>query len=112
VPLVEMFNQLHERAGTLLHLDLNNLLVTERWLGESPEAFLDRLTADIAWVHVAGHENVPLPIDDHSGMPTAACMDLLARVASSAPVILEWDRERPPLQKLLPAISAEQVRRA
>jgi uncharacterized protein (UPF0276 family) len=30
VPLVEMFNQLHERAGTLLHLDLNNLLVTER----------------------------------------------------------------------------------
>lgn len=111
LPLVEMFNQLNERAGTLLHLDLNNLLVTERWLGESPEAFLDALTTDIAWIHVAGHDNVPLPIDDHSGMPTAACMDLLARVAPSVPVILEWDRERPALQKLLPAISAEQVHR-
>jgi len=109
IPFVEMFNQLYERCGAPVHLDLNNLLVSERWLGESPEAFLDPLTADIAWVHVAGHDDVPLPIDDHSRMPTAACMELLARVAPTVPVILEWDRERPPLQKLLPAISAEQV---
>ena len=109
IPLVEMFNQLHERCGARVHLDLNNLLVSERWLGETPGAFLDPLTADIAWVHVAGHDDVPLPIDDHSRMPTAACMALLAGVAPTVPVILEWDRERPPLQKLLPAISAEQV---
>jgi hypothetical protein len=112
IPLVEMFNQLHQRCGTALHLDLNNLLVSERWLGEPPGAFLDALTADIAWLHVAGHDEVPLPVDDHSRMPTAACMELLARVAPSVPVILEWDRERPPLQKLLPAISAAEVQRA
>ena len=46
IPLVEMFNQLHECCGTLLHLDLNNLLVSERWLGETPETFLEPLTAE------------------------------------------------------------------
>jgi uncharacterized protein (UPF0276 family) len=90
---------------------LNNLLVSERWLGEPPGAFLDALTADIAWMHVAGHDDVALPVDDHSRMPTAACMDLLAQLAPSVPVILEWDRERPTLRKLLPAISAEPVQR-
>jgi uncharacterized protein (UPF0276 family) len=111
IPLVEMFNELHQRCGTALHLDLNNLLVSERWLGETPAAFLDALTADIAWMHVAGHDDVALPVDDHSRMPTAACMDLLTQLAPSVPVILEWDRERPTLRKLLPAISAEPVQR-
>jgi uncharacterized protein (UPF0276 family) len=109
IPPAEMFNELHRQCGTAIHLDLNNLLVSERWLGETPGEFLDSLTADIAWVHVAGHDDVPLPVDDHSCMPSAACMDLLAEVAPSVPVILEWDRERPPLRELLPAISAEQV---
>lgn len=111
IPPGEMFNQLHQRCGAPIHLDLNNLLVTERWLGDAPEAFLDALTADIAWIHVAGHDDVPLPVDDHSCMPNTACMKLLARVAPSVPVILEWDRHRPALRELLPAICTEQVQR-
>ena len=109
VPLVEMFNALHRQHGTPIHLDLNNLIVNERWLGEAPDAFLDALTADVAWVHVAGHQDVPMPIDDHSAMPSAHCMRLLSRVDDDLPVILEWDRERPTLHSLLPAISATEA---
>ena len=109
VPLVEMFNQLHRRCGTAIHLDLNNLLVSERWLGEIPSDFLDELTADIAWVHVAGHADVPLPVDDHSCFPTAACLKLIDRIDPSAPVILEWDRERPRFHELLPAMTPAEV---
>lgn len=99
--LAEMFNALHQRHGVRIHLDLNNLLVTERWLGEPPDEFLDALTAEIAWIHVAGHGDVPQPIDDHSALPSAQCMALLQRVDSRAPVILEWDRERPSFESLM-----------
>ena len=109
IPLAEMFNQLHRRTGALLHLDLNNLLVTERWLGETAADFFDALTAGVAFVHVAGHEEASLPLDDHSRMPSTDCMSLLARVDPSAPVILEWDRERPPFPELLTAVSAAEV---
>ena len=112
LPLAEMFNQLHLRCGAMIHLDLNNLLVTERWLGESPDHFLNTLVADVACVHVAGHEQQALPLDDHSRMPSAACMELLARVMPSAPVILEWDRQRPPFPELLTAISAVEAHHA
>jgi len=106
IPLVEMFNELHRQCGTAIHLDLNNLIVNERWLGDAPSTFLGALTADVAWVHVAGHQDVPLPVDDHSRMPSAACMRLLTQVDAAVPVILEWDRKRPPLHELLPAISS------
>jgi hypothetical protein len=109
IPPAEMFNELHQRCGTAIHLDLNNLLVTERWLDEPPHQFLDALTADIACIHVAGHADVALPVDDHCGMPSAACMNLLRQLEPRAPVILEWDRERPLLRDLLPAIGTEQV---
>lgn len=109
IPAVEMFNRLHERCGTAIHLDLNNLLVTERWIGEPPGDFLGGLRADLAWIHVAGHADVPLPVDDHSCMPSAACMKLLDELPPNVPVILEWDRERPRLSELLPAISERQA---
>ena len=109
IPLVEMFNALHLHCGSLLHLDLNNLIVNERWLGEAPGEFLDGLTADVAWVHLAGHEDVPTPVDDHSAMPSAECLRLLERVQAKVPVILEWDRERPPFDELVPAIHAAEA---
>jgi uncharacterized protein (UPF0276 family) len=112
IPLAEIFNALHQRCGTSIHLDLNNLLVNERWLGESPSAFLDTLSADVAWVHVAGHQDVPMPIDDHSAMPSAQCMKLLSYVDSDTPVILEWDRERPTFDTLLPTLIATEPARA
>lgn len=109
VPAAEMFNALHRRCGTGIHLDLNNLLVTERWLDEPPDQFLAALTADIGWIHVAGHADVALPVDDHCGMPSVACMNLLRQIEPRAPVILEWDRERPSFGELLPAIHTAQV---
>lgn len=109
IPPAEMFNQLHQRCGTAIHLDFNNLLVSERWLGESPAAFLDALTAEVAWGHVAGQEDVPLPVDDHSRRPSAACMELLEYAAPTAPVILEWDRHRPSLEELLPVIAPKEA---
>jgi uncharacterized protein (UPF0276 family) len=111
VPLAEFFNILHERCGTGIHLDLNNLIINERWLGESPDAFLRALEAEITCVHVAGHQDVPLPVDDHSSMPSSACMKLLEGVAPEVPVVLEWDRERPSLGDLLPAIAQEEADR-
>jgi len=107
--LVDMFNALHRQCGTMIHLDLNNLIVNERWLGEPPGSFLNRLTAEIAWTHVAGHENVPMPIDDHSAMPTEQCMQLLSSVGGDAPVILEWDRDRPAFEDLLPRLATKET---
>lgn len=104
MPLVEMFNELYQRCGAPIHLDLNNLLVNERWLGEKPEAFLDALTAEVGWAHVAGHQNVEMPIDDHSAMPSAQCMRLVSYLRDDTAVILEWDRERPALRSLLPVL--------
>jgi uncharacterized protein (UPF0276 family) len=103
--LVDMFNGLAASCASAIHLDLNNLLVNERWLGEAPEAFLDRLDADIAWIHVAGHQDVEKPIDDHSAMPSRACLRLLDSVPTEAPVILEWDRERPSFDALVPRLT-------
>ena len=105
IPTVEMSNALADRCGTAIHLDLNNLIVNERWLGESPDLFLDSLQAPIAWVHLAGHQEVPMPIDDHSRLPGPDCMGLLRRVGPGVPAIVEWDRERPPLHELLHALS-------
>jgi hypothetical protein len=110
IPLVEMFNDLHRRCGAMVHLDVNNLLVSERWLGESPAAFLDSLAAKVAWVHVAGQQDVPLPVDEHSREPSAACMALLRLVDADVPVILEWDRDRPSLQELLQFVEPEEAR--
>lgn len=112
IPLVEMFNALHRGCGTRIHLDLNNLLVTERWLRETPASFLDALTADVAWIHVAGHEDVPLPVDDHSHLPSLACLAMLDRVPRAAPLIFEWDRGRPSFDDLLPDLFSERMQRA
>ena len=112
IPLAEMFNALHSRCGSAIHLDLNNLIVNERWLGETPDSFLDALTADVAWIHVAGHQDVPMPIDDHSAMPSERCLGLLGRVTAEAPVILEWDRERPTFDILLTELSTTEVEHA
>lgn len=109
IPLAEMFNALHEACGTAIHLDLNNLLINERWLGETPAAFLDSLTAEVAWVHVAGHQDVPMPIDDHSRMPSSDCMALLEKLCARPPVVLEWDRERPNLGELLPILAVREA---
>jgi uncharacterized protein (UPF0276 family) len=107
--LVDMFHGLASSCGSAIHLDLNNLLVNERWLGETPEVFLDRLEAQVAWIHVAGHQAVEKPIDDHGAMPSKACLRLLHSVADNAPVILEWDRERPSYDGLMSAMSAQEA---
>ena len=105
----EMFNALHRACGMKIHLDLNNLVVNERWLGESPESFLYSLEAEVAWVHVAGHQDVPKPVDDHSAMPSARCMRLLEGLKTDAPVILEWDRERPDYAALVAKLQTEEA---
>lgn len=112
IPHPEMFNELHRQTGAGIHLDLNNLLVTDRWLGETPDEFLVALTAEVAWVHVAGHTDVPLPLDDHSQLPSPDCLALLDRVPSGVPVIFEWDRDRPPLDDLLPNLFSASMQRA
>ena len=109
IPSAQMFNQLHQRCGTLIHLDLNNLLVTEKWLDESPGEFLDALTSDIAWVHVANHTEATQPVDDHCGVPSEACLSLLDRITPQVPVILEWDRDRPAFDDLVDSVSMKQA---
>jgi uncharacterized protein (UPF0276 family) len=110
--LADMFNVIAAACGAAIHLDLNNLLINERWLGEGPGAFLDALEADIAWVHVAGHQDVAKPIDDHSAMPSKPCLALLDRVHTDAPVILEWDRDRPTFDALVPALTSAEASHA
>jgi len=70
---------------------------------------LETLTAEIPWsrvaqIHVAGcADQGGWLLDTHEGTPKPPVMDLLAlcaRERPSAPVLLEWDQNLPPLSEL------------
>lgn len=105
------FAELLRRTGAGLLLDLNNLHVAARNLGERPAAALARFPlARIELVHLAGHEAEAEPdggavlIDSHAGPVSRPVLDLLAAVLAARgplPVLLEWDNDLPAWPVLL-----------
>lgn len=112
IPEVEFLSELVRRTGCGLLLDLNNIVVSAHNLGFDAAAYLDAVPADaVGEIHVAGHAvdtrgGLALKIDDHGSAPGAEVEALLARFVERAgprPVLLEWDKDVPPLSGLVAA---------
>lgn len=103
------------RSGCGVLLDVNNVVVSARNLGEAPAARLEQIlaavpAAAIQEIHLAGHsvheteDGTPVRIDDH-GSPVsdevlALYRGVIARLGPR-PTLIEWDTRIPPFATLL-----------
>jgi uncharacterized protein (UPF0276 family) len=106
---VEFLTALVARTGCGLLVDVNNVFVSARNLGYSPDAYLDALPADaIGEIHLAGHGidegGSGLLIDTH-GAPVAepvwALYRRLIRRVGPRPTLIERDDDIPTFATLM-----------
>ncbi|MDC8784462.1 DUF692 domain-containing protein [Roseateles koreensis] len=109
----EFFNQLTQRSGCRVLLDVNNLVVNARNTGVSAAeavdvacAWIDALNPRcVAEIHLAGHTALPdIVIDDHGSRVSAAVWQVYAhalRHCGPQPSLIEWDTDLPVLDVLL-----------
>jgi uncharacterized protein (UPF0276 family) len=111
----EFLGELVRRTGCGLLLDVNNLYVTARNLGEDPRTELAAMLAAvpahaIGEIHLAGHavrrldDGAEVRIDDHGspvGAPVWALFAELVATIGPRPTLIEWDTDIPPLGRLL-----------
>ncbi|GAA6152719.1 DUF692 domain-containing protein [Pseudoteredinibacter isoporae] len=104
---------LAELSGCGILLDVNNLYVNGLNLSNDPEAAKDyalqqmaELNAEQVWqIHIAGHQRTSWGAIDHHG--AALHEDVLTllfeatRLYGRKPVLLEWDHNIPPLERVL-----------
>lgn len=114
----DFLNDLAQRTGCGLLLDINNVFVSARNTGFDPEDYLARIDArHVSQIHLAGHatnefEGVEIRIDDHGSPVCDDVMALFARFIArggSRPALLEWDTAPPAFETL--AAEAEKARR-
>jgi uncharacterized protein (UPF0276 family) len=95
-----------DRSGCALLLDVNNVYVSSRNLGQDARAFIKGLPpAAVREIHLAGHSNNgSVLIDDHGSRVCDEVWDLyaytLARIGAR-PTLIEWDTDIPPLATLV-----------
>ncbi len=109
----EFFNELTERSGCGLLLDVNNLVVNARNSGASEQEaaaqacrWIDALRPGcVGEIHLAGHAVLPdIVIDDHGSRVCAAVWQVYAHAVErfgAVPSLIEWDTDVPPLEVLL-----------
>jgi uncharacterized protein (UPF0276 family) len=95
-----------EEGDLQLLLDLNNLHVSAKNLGFDAETALLALPLErVAYVHLAGHEDLGTHLLDTHSRPVAPDVWALHRLLCSrvgpVPTLIEWDTDIPPLPKLL-----------
>ena len=105
---VDFVNEVLDRSGCRLMLDVNNVYVNARNHGFDARAFLDRLPLErVVQMHVAGHLARPgRPIIDTHGEPICddvyALLDhVLRRMGRAVPILLERDGNFPAVDELL-----------
>ena len=106
----DFLNEVAERSGCGLLLDLNNVYLSARNCGIDPERYVEALAGDrIGEIHVAGFEadeilGEALLIDTHAAPVSEAVWELLdftlARLGPK-PVLLERDGKLPPFEALM-----------
>ncbi len=119
----EFFNQLAQRTGCWLLLDVNNLVVNA--LNDkaadpvaAANAFVDAIDArHVGQIHLAGYcETETLVIDDHGSRVHAPVWQVYAHTIKSIgakPTLIEWDTALPDFEVLLgEAHEADRVARA
>jgi uncharacterized protein (UPF0276 family) len=108
----DFLTELIERTDTLLLLDVANLYTNARNRGQDPRAQLDRLPLDrVGYVHVAGgSEHDGRYHDTHTDPVPDAVLGLLGelvdRLPSAPPVMLERDGRYPPAAELAAELDA------
>lgn len=118
-PEPEFFNQLTQRSGCQVLLDVNNLVVNALNRAEpdpvaSACAWIDALAPQsVGEIHLAGYDDRgPLVIDDHGSRvhpPVWAVYRHAVARLGPVPTLIEWDTHLPPWDTLLD--EAAQARR-
>jgi uncharacterized protein len=117
----EFFNQLTQRTGCGLLLDLNNLVVnalneglSEGAAAAAACAWVDRISPDsVGQIHLAGyHDAGDIVIDDHGSRVHAPVWQVYThalRVLGPRPSLVEWDTDLPELSVLLQEAAAAEA---
>ena len=112
VPYAEMeetdfINEVIQKSGAKLLLDVNNVFVNSHNHKFNPKEFLDKINYDnIAYMHIAGHMEVSdaLFIDTHGEEVKDEVWNLLTYVKNAGvdkPVLLERDNDVPNYESML-----------
>ncbi len=110
IPEWEFINEINQRTGAGLLIDVNNIFVSAFNLGFDPLHYLQAITAEqVAEIHLAGHTEKVFPdgtllIDDHASPVCDAVWDLYVQALylfGIKPTLIEWDSDLPTLEKLL-----------
>ncbi|WP_458688681.1 DUF692 domain-containing protein [Nocardia tengchongensis] len=106
----EFLQELVERTGVYLLLDIANVYANARNTSRDPLTELLRLPAErVAYCHIAGgHESGGRYIDTHVHQVPAEVLDLVAEFATgrSVPLMLERDGNYPPATELAAELNA------
>lgn len=101
-------NEVLDRSGAGLMLDVNNVYVNAQNHRFDPVEFLGQLPLDrVVQLHVAGHhrwEDEDLLVDTHGAPtpdPVIALLEWVIERTGPLPVVLERDQHIPPLDELL-----------
>ena len=106
----DFLNEVAERSGCGLLLDLNNVYLSARNCGIDPERYIETLAGDrVGEIHVAGFEadenlGEALLIDTHAAPVSEAVWDLLdfaLACLGPRPVLLERDGKLPSFEVLM-----------
>ena len=108
----EFFAELVRATGCGMLLDVNNVYVSARNQGFSPETYLDGIPREAVWqFHLAGHSDLGTHLIDTHDAPV--CDDVWRLYAAAVrrfgplPALVEWDDAIPPL-----AVLVDESRRA
>ena len=103
----EFINEVIERSGAKLLLDVNNVFVNSHNHKFDPKEFLNKINYDnIAYMHIAGHMEVSdeLFVDTHGEDVKDEVWDLLEYVKNAGvtkPLLLERDNDVPNYEKMM-----------
>ncbi len=101
----DFLSELSERADCWLLLDVNNVYVSAKNHGFSPQLYVEALpTERVAQLHLAGHTDQGSHLlDDHGCAVQAEVWELyrsICRRFGALPTIVEWDENLPSLERL------------
>jgi len=104
---VDFINEVMEKSGAKMLLDVNNVFVNSVNHGFKARKFIDEIDkSKVAYMHMAGHyfdEEANMKIDSH-GMPIDKGVWKLLKYTLNqvdAPVMIERDNNIPPLDELI-----------
>ncbi len=109
IPEAAFLNEIAQRTGCGLLLDINNVFVSAANIGFDAESYVDEINADsVGEIHLAGHsvdtlQNVTLLVDNHGDHVCDGVWSLYERFvqrAGARPTLVEWDTNTPPLDIL------------